>query len=122
MDNLDTKQIGRWLFIGGLLVAAVFGLLEVDQPLDWLPLVLTFAAILAAVFYADPSDASGTVIRYMGLIITMETGFLYQFIKIGENDYLGAYVQDILVEVAGFLAPYVLTVVVMGFIKKHLSK
>jgi len=109
------------ILLVGLAVAAVFALLD-EQPLDWVPVVLALAAIFAGIFYADHSDASGSVIRWLGLFTTLETGFLYNFIKFGEDAYLGEYIYKILAASAEFLAPYVLTIVVMGFVKKHLLK
>ena len=122
MENIDWKQIGRILFIVGIAVAAVFALLEVDQPLEWLPIALTLVAILAAILYADHDDVLGIVIRFIGLGITADA--LYGFVKISEDpSYIGDYLSDIANGIYyNFLMPYVLTVVLISYWKKHFSK
>lgn len=120
MDNLDTKKIGKYLFLGGFLVAALLALLEPDQPSEVIFQLLIAASLAAGIFYADHSDASGTVIRYMGLVATYMA--FDGFIKIGEGDYLGDFITKVTKAGVWFFAPYVLTVLAMGFYKKHVSK
>ena len=121
MNNLDTKSLGKWLFLIGVVVAGVMPLLNIQQPLDWLPVLLVVFAIVAGIFYADYDDLTGIVIRFLGLTITADA--FYGVLKISDNPttYIGDYVSDFANGVVGFLAAYVLTVVLFSFWKKHFS-
>ena len=131
MDKFDTKEIGRWLFLIGLAVAAVFSVLDTD-PLDWLPQVLVAMAILAGIFYADHSNAVNIGLNWLVLALALSFadqymyemgGGLPEFIKISDDPaFLGGYIMDILNAVVGFMVPYVITVLVMQFYNEHFGK
>jgi hypothetical protein len=102
------KNIGKWLYLIGLLVAILSALFFQN---DILALVLMIVAILAGVFHGDPDDFENIGLRY--LILYAVAGSLSDFIAIG------GYLTTIFGAAVWFLGPYVLTVLVVRFYKKY---
>jgi hypothetical protein len=102
------KNIGKWLYLIGLLVAILSALFFQNEILA---LVLMIVAILAGVFHGDPDDFENIGLRY--LILYAVAGSLSDFIAIG------GYLTTIFEAAVWFLGPYVLTVLVVRFYKKY---
>lgn len=106
---MDMKTLGKWLYLIGLIVAAVLALAEISN--DIVSLLLMLAAILAGWFYADQDDTVGIAVRYLAFAAV--AGSLSEFITIGE------YLTTIFTAAVAFLGPYVLTALVARFFKKN---
>jgi len=104
------KNIGKWLFLIGLLVAVVAGLFGFSA--GWLAWILVIVGILAGVFYFDPDDVAHMGIRYLVLVATAAI--------LDELPILGPYLTGIFTAAVAFLGPVVLTVLVVWFVRKHL--
>jgi hypothetical protein len=103
------KNIFKWIFLIGLLVAVIAGLASFSA--GWLSSLLILAAVLAGIFYFDSGDVVNQGIRYIVLVAV--AGALDKFIGVGP------YLTGIFTAVAAYLAPAVLTVLVMHFVKKY---
>jgi hypothetical protein len=103
------KNIGKWLYLIGLLVAILSALFFQN---DILALVLLIVAILAGVFHGDPDDFENIGLRY--LILYAVAGVFS-----GELFGIGDYLSTIFEAAVWFLGPYVLTVLVVRFFKKY---
>lgn len=103
------KNLGKWLFLIGLLVSIVAGLIGLS--FEWLSWILAIVAILAGVLYFDPNDVVHIGIRYLVLVAVAAAldGFIF----------VGPILTAIFQSAAAFLAPVVLTVLVVWFFKKH---
>jgi len=104
------KTIGKWLFLIGLLVAVIVGL--VGFTAAWLTWILVIVGILAGVMYFDPDDVAHMGIRYLVLVATAAV-----FSVLGQ---IGSYLTGIFTAAAAFLGPVVLTVLVVWFVRKHI--
>jgi len=108
---MDTKTIGKWLYLGGMLVAIIVALFEFSA--DWLTMVLMAVGVLAGIFYSTADNVSDHAIRYLGLVAVAAA--LDGFVGVGE------YITTIMEATIGFLGPVLLTTLVMWFIKKTTS-
>jgi hypothetical protein len=103
------KNLFKWVFLIGLLVAIIAGLAHFAP--SWFTSLLILVAILAGIFYFDPADVVHTGIRF--LVLTVTAVSLDKFIKIG------TYLTNIFVAAVNYIGPAVLTVLVIYFIKKY---
>jgi hypothetical protein len=106
------KTIGKWLYLIGLLIAIVAGLFSLS--FSWLSLILVIMGILAAILFLDSNDVVNAGIR-----------FLVLFAVKGALDGIpavGPYITGMFTAVVAFLAPVVLTLLVVWFIKKYFMK
>jgi hypothetical protein len=103
------KNIFKWVFLIGLLVAVIAGL--VSYSAGWLVSLLILVAVLAGVFYFDSEDVVHMGIRYIVLVAV--AGAMDKFIGIG------SFLTGIFTAAAAYLAPAVLTVLVVYFVKKY---
>lgn len=118
---MDTKKLGRWLYLGGMLVTvviAVFKLSVEGAAGDWIGWILMLAAIFAGIWYADHDDAAMIGLRYLALAAVYTT--LMNFLVFGDFS-VGEYITLIAGGVLKFVGPYVLTVLFMRFFKKEFS-
>lgn len=103
------KTIGKWLYLIGLLVAAILGLLGFSA--SWLTLILALVGILAGIFYVDSEDIVSIGIRYLVL------GAVYGVLD--GIPLVGPYLTGLFGGVFAFLGPVVLTALVMRFVNKY---
>jgi hypothetical protein len=103
------KNIFKWVFLIGGLVAIVTALLNFSA--DWLTTLLILAAVLAGIFFFDSEDVVNQGIRY--LVLAAVAGALGKFLFVGTflSTIFGAWVV--------YIAPAVLTVLVVHFVKKY---
>lgn len=116
---MDTKKLGRWLYLGGGLVTVVIAVFEITVNADadkWIGYILALAAILAGVWYADHNDAAMIGLRYLALVAV--AGTLTTFLTFDDFS-VGEYITTIAGAVVTFLGPYVLTVLFMRWFKKE---
>jgi hypothetical protein len=104
------KNIFKWVYLLGLLVAVVAALFKFQN--DWLTSLLILAAVLAGIFYFDPDDVVNQGIRFV--VLTVVAASLDKFVGIG------SYLTAIFVAAVAFIGPAVLTVLFMHFVKKYL--
>jgi hypothetical protein len=107
-----TKTIGKWLYLIGLLIAIVAGLFSLS--FSWLSLILVIMGILAAILFLDSNDVVNAGIRF--LVLATVAGALNSL------PFVGPYITGMFTAVVGFLAPVVLTLLVVWFIKKYFMK
>jgi hypothetical protein len=107
-----SKTIGKWLYLAGLLLAVVAGLFSLS--FSWLSLILLFMGVLAAILFLDSDDVVNTGIRF--LVLATVAGALNSFPLVGPY-FTGAFTA-----VVAFLAPVVLTLLVVWFVKKYFMK
>jgi len=103
------KNIFKWVFLIGGLVAVVAALANFSA--DWLTSLLILAAVLAGIFYFDSANVVDQGIRYLVLFAVASSLDKFMF--------LGPYLTAIFSAWVGFLAPAVLTVLVVHFVKKY---
>jgi hypothetical protein len=103
------KTIGKWLYLIGLLIAAVAGLFSFQNM--WLSLLLVIMGILAAIFFLDSEDLVNAGIRFLVLFAVKDA--LTGISTVGP--YLGGFFNG----VYAFLAPVLLTLLVVHFVKKY---
>jgi hypothetical protein len=103
------NTLGKWLYLIGLLVAAIAGLLGFSA--TWLTVILVIVGILAAILYVDSGDIVNIGIRYLVLaaVYNVLDGF----------PLIGPYLTGLFGGVLAFLGPVVLTALVMYFVKKY---
>ena len=106
------KTVGKWLFLIGMLVAALAAALSFSNM--WLSLVLVLAGILAAIFFLDSSDVVNSGIRYLVLVAVHAV--------LDAIPAVGPYITGFFAGVVGFLGPVMLTLLVIHFVKKYLLK
>ena len=103
------KNIFKWVYLIGLLVAVVVALVGFSA--DWLTWLLMLVGILVGIFFFDPGDVVNLGIRY--LVLAAVAAALDGLVGIG------TYLTTIFQAVVGFLGPVVLTVLVVWFVKKY---
>ena len=103
------KNIFKWVYLIGLLVAVVVALVGFSA--DWLTWLLMLVGILVGIFFFDPGDVVNLGIRY--LVLAAVAAALDSLVGIG------TYLTTIFQAVVGFLGPVVLTVLVVWFVKKY---
>ena len=104
-----SKTIGKWLYLIGLLVAVVAGLFSLS--FSWLSLILLVMGILAAILFLDSSDVVNSGIRF--LVLATVAGALNSL------PFVGPFITGAFSGVVAFLAPVVLTLLVVWFVKKY---
>lgn len=109
---MNGKTIGKWLFLIGLLVAILAGMFSLS--FDWLGWILGLLGIVAAFLYFDPNDVGNMGIRF--LVLAAVKGAL------GGIPLIGTYLTGIFTAAVGFLAPVLLTMLVLFFFKKYFGK
>jgi len=102
---MDTKTLGKWLYIIGLIVAILAALFGFSN--QWLTLVLMVAGVLVGLWVAPKEGLANAVIRYVGL--TFVAGVLDSFM------YVGPYISAIANAVVDFLGPVVLTALIVWY-------
>lgn len=104
-----TKTIGKWLYLIGLVIAAIAGLFSLS--FSWLSLILLIMGILAAILFLDSNDVVNAGIRF--LVLATVAGALNSL------PFAGPYLTGMFSAVVAFLAPVVLTLLVVYFVKKY---
>jgi hypothetical protein len=103
------KTLGKWLYLLGMLVAAVVGLLGFSAV--WLSIILVLVGILAAIFFVDSDDIVNIGIRYLVLSAV--------FAVLNDIPAVGSYITGFFGGILAFLGPVVLTTLVIYFVKKY---
>jgi len=103
------KTIGKWLYLIGLLVAVIAGAFTLS--FSWLSMILLLMGVLAAILFVDSSDVVNFGIRY--LVLAAVYGALNSVPAIGKF-LTGAFGGAV-----AFLAPVLLTTLVVYFVKKY---
>jgi hypothetical protein len=103
------KTIGKWLYLIGLLIAAVAGLFSFSP--IWLSLILLIMGILAAILFLDSDDVVNFGIRF--LVLLAVAGALNAIPAVGP------YITGLFTGVVTFLAPVALTLLIIHFVKKY---
>jgi hypothetical protein len=104
------KFIFKWVYLVGLLVAIIAGLVSFSAA--WFTSLLILAAVLVGIFYFDSADVLNLGIRYVALTVTAVS--LDKFVKVGP------YLTAIFMAAVHFIGPAILTVLVVYFVKKYL--
>jgi hypothetical protein len=104
------KNLFKWLYYLGLLLAIVGAFVPSLGAAAWWALILILIGILVGIFYFDSEDVVNIGLRY--LILAATASALTNFIVIGP------YLTAIFTAIVGFLAPAVLTTLVVWFVKK----
>ncbi len=104
-----TKTIGKWLYLIGLLIAAVAGLLSFSN--QWVYLLLVIMGILAAIFFLDSDDIVNAGIRFLVLFAVKDA--------LTPIPAVGTYLGGLFTGVVMFLGPVLLTLLVVHFVKKY---
>ncbi len=103
------KNLFKWLFVVGLLVAIIAALVNFSSA--WLTSLLIVVAVLAGIFFFDPGDVVNQGIRYLVLVAVAVT--LDKFVGVGP------LMTSIFTAAVAFIGPAVLTVLVVHFVKKY---
>jgi hypothetical protein len=103
------KTIGKWLYLIGLLIAAIAGLFSFQN--TWVSLILVLMGILAAIFFLDSDDVVNFGIRF--LVLAAVAGALISIPAVGPA------LTGMFTAVVAFLAPVALTLLVVYFVKKY---
>jgi hypothetical protein len=103
------KTLGKWLYLIGLLIAAVVGMLSFSN--TFVSLILVLMGILAAIFFLDSKDFVNAGIRYLVLVAVQ--GVLTGIPAVGP------YITGLFAGVVAFLGPVLLTLLVMHFVRKY---
>ena len=103
------KTIGKWLYLIGLLIAVIVGLVGFSA--SWLSLILLLLGVLAAIFFLDSDDVVNFGIRYLL--------FAAVYMVFGDIPAIGTYLSQIFGAVLAFLGPVALTLLIVYFVKKH---
>ncbi len=103
------KNLFKWLFLAGLLVAIVVALVNFSA--GWLISLLILVAVLAGIFYFDSDDIVNQGIRFLVLVATAAA--LDKFIGVG------SFLTTIFQAAVAYIGPAVLTVLVVHFIKRY---
>jgi hypothetical protein len=105
------KNLFKWLYYVGLLLAIVGAFVPSLGAASWWVLILMLIGILVGIFYFDSEDVVHIGLRY--LILAATASALTNFIAIGP------YLTGIFTAIVGFLAPAVLTTRVVWFFKSN---
>jgi hypothetical protein len=103
------KNIAKWLYFLGLLIAIVVALVGFQN--TWISLILVLLGIFVGIFFFDSDDVVHLGIRYLVL------GAVYSVL--GGIPVIGTFLTGIFGAVFAFLGPVVLTVLVVWFVKKY---
>jgi hypothetical protein len=105
---MDMKTIMKWLYIAGVVVAALTGALAYSA--EWLSWVLLAIGILVGIF-ASGGDTSGSVIRFLGLAATAGA--------LAGVPAVGGYLTGLFGGLLAFFAPVVLTQLTMWGLHRY---
>ena len=105
------KNLFKWLYYIGLLLAIVGAFVPSLGAASWWMLILILIGILVGIFYFDSEDVVHIGLRY--LILAATASALTNIIAIGP------FLTSIFTAVVSFLAPAVLTTLVVWFVKKE---
>ena len=103
------KNIGKWAYLLGLLVAILAALFSFQA--TWLGLILLLVAIFVGLTVFETEDLMKFSIYYMA--------FLFVKNAFGAIPAIGSYLDTIFDATAIFLGPVLLTVMVFWFVKKY---
>ena len=103
------KTYGKWAYLLGLLVAVLAALFSFQA--SWLGLILLLVAIFVGIFHFETDDLKKFSIYYMAFLLVKGA--------FGAIPAVGTYLDGIFNAVAAFLAPVLLTVFVVWFVKKY---
>ncbi len=103
------NTIGKWLYLVGLLVAGVVGLVGFSAP--WLSIILVVVGIVAAILYVDTNDLVNAGIRFLVLAA------VYAVLDV--IPLVGPFLTGFFGGVLAFLGPVLLTALVIYFVKKY---
>src|SRR5512136_494544 len=103
------KSLFKWVFLIGGLVAIIVALLNFSA--DWLTSLLILAAVLAGIFFFDSEHVVDQGIRY--LVLAAVAGALSKFL------FVGSFLTTIFTAWVVYIAPAILTVLVVHFVKKY---
>lgn len=96
------KAVGKWSYLGGLLLAIVGAF--VDLP-DLVGLLIVILAVLAGLFLADPGELTNYGVRYLALVAVAAA--------LDAIPGLGPIVTSIAGAMVGFFGPIILTVLLV---------
>lgn len=103
------KTYAKWFYLVGMLVAVLAGLFSYQA--QWLSLVVLLLAVLAGIFFVEADDLVHFGIRFL-VFVAVQGAF-------GAIPAVGTYLSTIFGAVAAFLAPVLLTALVVFFVKKY---
>jgi hypothetical protein len=106
----EVKTLFKWVYLIGLLVAIIAGLVSFSAV--WFTSLLILVAVLVGLFYFDSADVINLGIRFV--VLTVAAGSMDKFLGIG------SYLTAIFLAAVHFIGPAVLTVLVVYFVKKYL--
>jgi hypothetical protein len=106
---MNAKSIGKWLFLLGLLAAVVASLFSYSA--TWLSLILMVVGIVAAILYFDTGNLVHMGIRFLVLVAVASA--------LNSIPTVGPYLTGIFTAAVAFLAPILLTLLVLFFFKKY---
>jgi hypothetical protein len=106
---MNAKSIGKWLFLLGLLIAVIASLFSYTA--TWLSLILVVLGIATAILFFDTKDLVHMGIRF--LVLAAVAGAL------NSVPAVGMYITGIFTAAVAFLAPVLLTLLVLFFFKKY---
>ena len=99
---MDTKTIGKWSYLIGLLVAIVAAFIAAPNWLGWVLIVL---AVLTGLFLGDTKELTNYGVRYLALVLVASA--------YGDFPFLGPVVTTIANAMVGFFGPIILTVLLV---------
>ena len=100
---MGTKDIGRWSYLIGLVVAIVAALAGYSA--SWLSPALIILAVLAGLFFLDSDEVVNYGIRYLTLFAVAAA--------LNEFPAVGAYITSIANAMVGFFGSIILTVLLV---------
>jgi len=103
------KNIGKWAYLLGLLVAILAALFSFQA--TWLGLILLLVAIFVGLTVFETEDLMKFSIYYMAFLLVKNA--------FGAIPAIGSYLDTIFDATAIFLGPVLLTVMVFWFVKKY---
>ena len=103
------KNMGKWAYLLGLLVAILAALFSFQA--SWLGLILLLVAIFVGLFHFETEDLMKFSIYYLAFVLVKGA--------FGAIPGIGTYLDTIFNAVAMFLAPVLLTVMLYWFVKRY---
>lgn len=103
------KAYGKWFYLIGLLIAVLAALFSFSA--TWLALIVLLLAILAGIFFVEGDDLVHFGIRFLVLVAVKDA--------FGAIPTVGSYLSTIFGAAAAFIAPVLLTALVVFFVKKY---
>ena len=105
------KSIGKWLFLIGLLIAVVVSFVPSLASASWLSLILALVGIVVGVIYFDTKDLVHMGIRFLVLSVVATA--------LDAVPGVGKYLTGVFQAAVAFLAPVLLTMLVVFFVQKY---